>query len=118
MAQTSSTTQTHRRSPPRSSRLSAMWASSKQCLASAGVPRSGFGPKPRCGFLTTTSLPASRRHLLDYVVVSVVEEVGCMDRNEFQRGFGNVFGDDLEQADRKRSKSLRPSLPKHNNETG
>ena len=59
-----------------------MWASSKQCLASAGVPRSGFGPKPRCGFLTTTSLPASRRHLLDYVVVSVVEEVGCMDRNE------------------------------------
>ena len=73
-----------------------MWASSKQCLASAGVPRSGFGPKPRCGFLTTTSLPASRRHLLDYVVVSVVEEVGCMDRSEFQRGFENVFGDDLD----------------------
>ena len=37
-----------------------------------------------------------RRHMLDYVVVSVVEEVGCMDGNEFQRGFGNVFGDDLD----------------------
>ena len=37
-----------------------------------------------------------RRHMLDYVVVSVVEEVGCMDKSEFQRGPENVFGDDLD----------------------
>ena len=37
-----------------------------------------------------------RRHLLDYIIAGVVEEVGRMDRSEFQRGFENVFGDDLD----------------------